>query len=570
MIKHILFWALFALLGLSTACNNDYTADTTEPNNDDTREIHFSLNKSNGGMTLKSAVSLTGMQWKLLCFDDEYNYQFEKAGVVGVDDDIKVSVPKGKIFRFVFLCTTAESLLPTLEDGDSYWDTEAYSPTLPLDDPMSMLASIGDYDGTLRVASSTSHVSIILAPRAARIMINNKIEPASDIVVNSVTFSNVAQTVPFFNIEPQHYANYTELSAIQRGTYKFNPEEDGSCYILPDLCRHSLGMSATLQITDPDSGTQDIPVSLPTGFALNISGGKTYYIEVKKGEDDKLSATWTTRTVSKKLVVATQNLWGKNATAAIDHFNKIEADVLCAQEAGGVNDSEVRAKGLFVHTHSNNGQVPCKIISRYPFTDITPNKYGVYIDLGDGITALVMNCHGVHIPYGPYQLNGIKYGDYPGTDDVDYVIKVNGDARKDMVEKILADFNSSTTPFVSVSGDFNEPSWLDWTEETTAADMTKCVAQWPTTHALWKGGIKGDAYRTIHPDPITHPGHTWTPFPAAEDTKDRIDLTLYVISSGTVVEKCEVLGEDASTSDVVYPDWIFDHRGVRTEFIYSK
>ncbi len=102
-------------------------------------------------------------------------------------------------------------------------------------------------------------------------------------------------------------------------------------------------------------------------------------------------------------------------------------------------ESDIQSQGLYVHTHSNNGQGKCSIISRYPFSGITPNKYGAYIDLGEGIIVLVMNCHGAFYPYGPFQLNGIEYKGYEGTDDVDYVVKVNKEARQGMVDKLLED-----------------------------------------------------------------------------------------------------------------------------------
>lgn len=144
-----------------------------------------------------------------------------------------------------------------------------------------------------------------------------------------------------------------------------------------------------------------------------------------------------------------------------------------------------------------------------------------------------------------------------------------------MVDKLLEDFNSSTTPFVCLSGDFNEPSWLDWTEGALSAGLAPYVVQWPTTRSLWEGGIKGDAYRTIHPDPVTHPGFTWTPRPSEKDTKDRLDLTLYTLSPNTEVKSCQVIGENTETSDIVLPNWgpfeeVFDHRGLRTEFVFTK
>lgn len=272
----------------------------------------------------------------------------------------------------------------------------------------------------------------------------------------------------------------------------------------------------------------------------------------------------------KTLTVATQNLWGKPTADVIGYFQQIDVDVLCAQECSRLSESELRANGLYTHSHSNNGQGRCTIISRIPFAGTTPNGYGVYIDLGDHITVLVMNCHGAYKPYGPYQLGGIEYAGYPPTTDIDSVIKTNREVRSEMVEKLLEDIKSSPTPFISLSGDFNEPSWLDWTKKTVSAGTTPFAVRWPTTYALWKGGLRGDAYRTIHPDPVSHPGYTWTPFPEKKDTNDRIDLMLYKVSSGTSVKSCRVVGEASGTADMVLPSWIFDHRGVRTEFVYSK
>lgn len=571
MLKKILFFIILIIACLFSACAEGCVGDV--PNEGDTKEIHFRLN-TDGGIIMsptRSSVSLNGMQWKIFCFDDQYNYLFDQTGSVGdVTNEIKVSVTKGIVYRFLFLVTTIDNTLPVLHPGDTYWDLEAYTPRLPLTDPMEMLVSKGEQDGTLRVAASTSLVQVVLAPRASRVVLQKDPDTASGIIVNSVTYTNAVSSIPYAHIEPQHYNEYENLPVSDKTTYQAVPQEDGVCYILPDMCADSFGMNAILDITDPVSRKREIPVAVPVGLALNAGGGRTYYIEISVGESGKISATWATRVVPKTLKLATQNLWGKRASVVIDYFNKIDVDVLCAQECSNLSESEIKAQGLYVHTHSNNGQGKCSIISRYPFSGITPNKYGVYIDLGEGITALVMNCHGAFKPYGPYQLNGIEYGGYAPTDDVDYVVKVNKEVRQAMVDKLLEDLASATTPFVSISGDFNEPSWLDWTENTQSAGLAPYIVQWPTTHALWEGGIKGDAYRTIHPDPVTHPGYTWTPFPGKEDTKDRLDITLYTLSPNTTVKSSQIIGEDINTSDIVIPSWIFDHRGLRTEFVYTR
>ena len=575
MLKNTLFVILLMISSLFTACAEGYVSDIQKE--DDTKEIRFSLN-TEGGITMsptRSSASLAGMKWKIFCFDDQYNYLFDQTGRVGdVTNEIKVSVTKGIIYRFLFLFATADNTFPVLTSGDTYWNLEAYSPQLPITDPMTMLVSKGEQDGTLRVAASTSLVQVTLAPRASRIVLRKDADTASDIIVNSVTYTDAVSSVPYAHIEPQHYNEYENLPVAAKTTYQCVPQEDGTCYILPDMCANSFGMNATLHITDPALGSQDIPVAVPVGLALNAGGGKTYYIEIAADAKGKVSATWATRVVPKTLKLATQNLWGKTTSVVLDYFDKIDVDVLCAQECSKLSESEVNARGLYIHTHSNNGQGKCSIISRYPFSGTTPNKYGVYIDLGEGIVVLVMNCHGAFYPYGPYQLNGIEYKGYPGTDDVDYVVRVNKEARQDMVDKLLEDLASATTPFVSLSGDFNEPSWLDWTKDAQSAGIIPYVVQWPTTHSLWEGGLKGDAYRTIHSNPVTHPGYTWTPFPSEKDTKDRLDLTLYTLSPNTMVKSCQIIGENAETSDIVFPSWIsdriFDHRGLRTEFVYSR
>ena len=575
MLKNTLFVILLMISSLFTACAEGYVSDIQKE--DDTKEIRFSLN-TEGGITMsptRSSVSLAGMKWKIFCFDDQYNYLFDQTGSVGdVTNEIKVSVTKGIIYRFLFLFATADNTFPVLTSGDTYWNLEAYSPQLPITDPMTMLVSKGEQDGTLRVPASTSLVQVTLAPRASRIVLQKYLDTASDIIVNSVTYTDAVSSVPYAHIEPQHYNEYENLPVAAKTTYQCVPQEDGTCYILPDMCANSFGMNATLHITDPALGSQDIPVAVPVGLALNAGGGKTYYIEIAADAKGKVSATWATRVVPKTLKLATQNLWGKTTSVVLDYFDKIDVDVLCAQECSKLSESEVNARGLYIHTHSNNGQGKCSIISRYPFSGTTPNKYGVYIDLGEGIVALVLNCHGAFYPYGPYQLNGIEYKGYPGTDDVDYVVRVNKEARQDMVDKLLEDLASANTPFVSLSGDFNEPSWLDWTKDAQAAGIVPYVVQWPTTHSLWEGGLKGDAYRTIHSNPVTHPGYTWTPFPSEKDTKDRLDLTLYTLSPNTTVKSCQIIGENAETADIVFPSWIsdriFDHRGLRTEFVYSR
>lgn len=120
--------------------------------------------------------------------------------------------------------------------------------------------------------------------------------------------------------------------------------------------RETFGVNATLHITHPISGEQDVRVTVPVGLALNVGSGKTYYIEMSADANGKVAATWATRVAPKTLKLATQNLWGKSTSVVLDYFNRIDVDVLCAQECSNLSESDIQAQGLYVHTHSNNRQ----------------------------------------------------------------------------------------------------------------------------------------------------------------------------------------------------------------------
>ena len=205
MLKNTLFVILLMISSLFTACAEGYVSDVQKE--DDTKEIRFSLNME-GGLTMSStrtSVSLDGMKWKRFCFDDQYNYLFDKTGSIGdAANEIKVSVIKGVVYRFLCWCTTADKF-PELASGKTQWDLEAYAPQLPLADPMAMLVSRGnEKDGTLRVAAASASVQVTLAPRASKIVLQKDPDTASDITVNSVTFADAASSVPYVHIEPQH------------------------------------------------------------------------------------------------------------------------------------------------------------------------------------------------------------------------------------------------------------------------------------------------------------------------------------------------------------------------------
>src|SRR5690606_14132133 len=97
---------------------------------------------------------------------------------------------------------------------------------------------------------------------------------------------------------------------------------------------------------------------------------------------------------------------------------------------------------------------------------------------------------------------------------------------------------------IIITGDFNEPSHLDWTPEAVQAKLIPISVGWPQSRALVDSGLS-DAYRQIHPDPVSKPGYTWTPTPAKRDVLDRID---FVYHSRLRPVQGFVVGESRTTS----------------------
>ncbi len=69
-----------------------------------------------------------------------------------------------------------------------------------------------------------------------------------------------------------------------------------------------------------------------------------------------------------------------------------------------------------------------------------------------------------------------------------------------------------------LTGDFNEPSSLDYTDQTVGAHegVTEPVP-WPVSEALFGIGFT-DTFRAIHPDPVADPGITWGNWRSPERT----------------------------------------------------
>lgn len=201
--------------------------------------------------------------------------------------------------------------------------------------------------------------------------------------------------------------------------------------------------------------------------------------------------------------------------------------------------------------------------------------------------------YGAGAPSGEFSEYG--WNKMPGgpITDPEAVQRVNdASGRPDAVKHFIADARKELLMgrLVILGGDFNEPSTLDWTEETSNLfDHNGVVLPWRSTQALKDAGFTDD-YRKKHPDPTRNPGFTWpasnpnaavsslTWAPEA-DERDRIDYLFHFPDPRLVWRDTQLVGprgsivrnqrvDEASDEAFLLSDiaWPTDHKGVLSTY----
>lgn len=261
------------------------------------------------------------------------------------------------------------------------------------------------------------------------------------------------------------------------------------------------------------------------------------------------------------------NIWvdgqrgGVSQTAEV--IRQAKCDIVGLQEVTNSGEELAKLTGLTFVKQKKGG-----ILTRFLVVEASPNGLGVKIEVSPSKELWFFNVHLFHAPYQPYQLNGIPYmKDDPFISTEAEAISEANRARGEETAALISDMQiaiASGLPIL-VTGDFNEPSHLDWTEKAANAGKVKTKVEWPQSHALYQAGFK-DAYREVHPDPLEKPGYTWTPRPSQQDILDRID---FVYCQNIKPVLAHVVGESPENADIVVSPYPSDHRAVLIEFHFE-
>ena len=274
------------------------------------------------------------------------------------------------------------------------------------------------------------------------------------------------------------------------------------------------------------------------------------------------------------------NLWqgGDAGQQPLDQtvavIKESQADLVGLQETAGLapqgkarpdRASEI-ARRLGWHYLDQGGNTG--IISRFKIGVSTPKKWGAGVQLPSGRQLYLFNAHFAASPYQPYQLQGIPYGNAPFLETQAEAVRAAQDARGDQVARLLEEVKAIQREGlpVFITGDFNEPSHLDWTAAAVKANHCPLAVLWPSTRAVEAAGYL-DAYRAVHSDPVKKRGLTWTPTTKSDDPKDRHDRIDFVFVGGAEVRirATRIVGESPEFADVVVSPYPSDHRAVVAE-----
>ncbi|KAG0203668.1 hypothetical protein BGX28_004112 [Mortierella sp. GBA30] len=137
-----------------------------------------------------------------------------------------------------------------------------------------------------------------------------------------------------------------------------------------------------------------------------------------------------------------------------------------------------------------------------PSSPTSPRLNGLLTSQYNTRFMYLFNCHLYYYPYQPFQLLKIPYDDQPFLETAEEAIQSCVDARGKEMEEILKEIKQVADEEKDVpiflTGDFNEPSHLDWTPLSVLSGLHPLPVAWPMSELAYKAGLI-DLWRASRP-----------------------------------------------------------------------
>ncbi|XHP74906.1 hypothetical protein KCTC52924_02671 [Arenibacter antarcticus] len=239
------------------------------------------------------------------------------------------------------------------------------------------------------------------------------------------------------------------------------------------------------------------------------------------------------------------NIWQEGTivpggfNAIVDEVIQANADLVALSEVRNYNNESLAKRLVDAlankgHTYYSKRSEDSGILSKFPIIS-QEVLYPLKNDRGT-ITKAIIKVAGIQIAFYSTHLDYTHYACYlpRGYDgitweklaapmlEVDKILEQNLASERDETIAIFVNDalkEKDNGNLVLLGGDFNEPSHLDWGEESKDLfDHNGTVVPWHNSIVMQNKGFL-DAYRLKYPDPVSHPGLTW----AANNTDVPID-----------------------------------------------
>jgi hypothetical protein len=269
--------------------------------------------------------------------------------------------------------------------------------------------------------------------------------------------------------------------------------------------------------------------------------------------DNEAAALATGEDMDLSVLVYNIEYSGDESTDAV--IADLDADIV------GVLESYNRLPEIAEKTGYPYYNVGLQLLSKFPIHEPS-GADGLYalIEVQPGYAVAFFNTHLDYIKYGPkLLLDGLPMEEVLASED---------EVRTDSIRIQTPDMERLAEEGypVFLTGDFNQPSSLDYAEATigTRKGITEPVP-WTVSEELFGIGMR-DTFREIHPDPVENPGITKdNPDFREGGFGDRIDF-LYAGGPVTTVDS-QLVGEEGGPNvDLEYDPWTSDHRAVLSTF----
>ena len=262
-------------------------------------------------------------------------------------------------------------------------------------------------------------------------------------------------------------------------------------------------------------------------------------------------------------------LYSTSNEATFKALLEADADIIGLQEISTSRLMEL-AQQLHYHFHSftksdgNLNDQDTGLLSRFPFTRYFEN--GVEIRVNSGLDVGFFTVHLAPYPYQPYDFrDGI-------ITTPQQAIQAATQTRIKSIKSVLEEANELNADSIPVflTGDFNEPSHLDWTTETATSNMHfGKIVEWPVSKTIMQSAFV-DSYRLKFPNPANFPGITWTTVESEDEVYDRIDIIYHSRSGAYELKDVRLVGGPGDIAGIKVLDYESDHYAVLATYKLLK